>query len=142
MPNRMLQPYEPEEMSLWPFSEWSRGGLFPSFRGMISSTDLSVWEEKEDVVVEAPLPGIKPEEVEINFEKGTLTIRAERKEEKEDKEKKYFHKSASSFVYRLSIPGEIDDSIEPEAKLNEGVLQIRFKKQKRSLPKKIHVKGK
>lgn len=140
MPNRMLQPYEPEEMSLWPFSELSRG-LFPSFRGTISSSDLSVWEDKEDVVVEAPLPGIKPGEVDLNYEKGTLTIRAERKEEKEDKEKKYFHKSASSFVYRLTVPGELDETIEPEAKMSEGVLQVRFKKQKRSLPKKIHVKG-
>lgn len=136
----MLQPYEPEELSLWPFTEWTRG-TFPSFRGMISSTDLSVWEEKEDVVVEAPLPGIKPEEVELNFEKGTLTIRADRKEESEDKNKKYFHKSSSSFVYRLTIPGELDESVEPEAKLSDGILKIRFKKQKKTLPKKIHVKG-
>lgn len=142
MHNRMLQPYEePEELSLWPFGEWTRG-LFPSVRGAMSSSELSVWEEKDDVVVEAPLPGIKPNEVDLNFEKGTLTIRASRKEEKEDKDKKYFHKSSSSFVYRLTVPGELDDSVEPEANLNDGVLQVRFKKQQRTLPKKINVKQK
>jgi HSP20 family protein len=140
MPGKMMQPYEPEEMTFWPFSEWTRG-LLPSARGMISSTDLSVWEDKEHVVVEAPLPGIKPEDVELNFEKGMLTIRAERKEEKEEKEKKYYHKSSSSFVYRLTVPGELDETAEPEAKLTNGVLHVCFKKQKRLAPKKITVKG-
>jgi HSP20 family protein len=140
MHNKMMQPYEPEELSLWPFGEWSRG-LFPSVRGSISSPELSVWEEKDQVVVRAPLPGISPQEVELNFEKGTLTIRAESKEEKEDKDKKYFHKSSSSYVYRISVPGELDDSIEPEANLDKGMLFVRFKKQQRTTPKKIQVKG-
>jgi HSP20 family protein len=141
MPGKMMQPYEQQdELALWPFSEWTRS-LFPSFRGTISSTDLSVWEDKEDVVIEAPLPGIKPEEVELNYEKGILTISADKKEEKEEKDKKYYHKSSSSFVYHLSVPGELDESTEPQAKLTNGVLQVLFKKQKRTTPKKIQVQG-
>ncbi len=139
MPNRMMQPYEPEELSLWPWEGPFSRSFFPSLRNLIPSTELSVWEEKDDVVVEAGLPGIKAGEVDLSFEKGVLTIRAERKEEKEEKERKYFQKSSSTFVYRLSVPGELDETVEPKANLSNGVLQVRFKKQKRSVPKKINV---
>lgn len=130
----MLQPFESEE-SLWPFHH-----NWPIMKGLLqSSNDISIWEDKDAVVVETALPGVSKENVELIYEKGVLTVRGEKKEEKQDKDRKYYQKSSSSFVYRLSVPGEIDDSVEPEAKLNNGVLQIRFKKHLRSQPRKINV---
>jgi HSP20 family protein len=139
MPEHMMQQYEPEEASLaWPFSEWP---FHPLSRHFLPSSGLSVWEEKDNVVVEAALPGIGPGEAELTYERGILTIRGNKKEEKQDKERKYYQKSSSSFVYRLSVPGELDETAEPEAKLTDGVLQVRFKKHHRAAPRKINVKG-
>jgi len=104
------------------------------------SSGVSIWEEEGDIVVEASLPGIKNDEVDLTFEKSMLTICAQKKEEKEDTKKKYYQKAEHSFVYKLSIPGELDENIEPQASLDNGVLQIRFKKHKRSEPKKIQIR--
>lgn len=141
MPNQMMQPYEHED-AFWPLSEWPlTRALLPAFRGGgLPLSGLSIWEEQDFVLVEAALPGIRPGEVELTVERGVLTIRAERKEEKEEKERKYFQKASSSFVYRLSVPGELDEVADPEASLANGVLRVRFKKHKRSMPRKIAVK--
>jgi HSP20 family protein len=141
MPSHEMQPYEHEESSFWP-ADWPFiRGFMPSMRGFFPSSNISVWEEKDRVMVEAPLPGIKAGDVELTFEKGVLTIRAQKKEEKEDKERKYFHKSDASYVYRLSVPGDINESSEPEAKLENGIIHICFKKQNTTRPRKINVKG-
>ena len=142
MPNRDMQPYEQEENLFWPISEWPLlRGFTPAFRGSLSGSELSVWEEKDHVIVEAPLPGITSDGVDLTFERGVLTIRGQKDDEKEDKDRKYFHKSSSSFVYRLAVPGEIDETADPEAKLEHGVLRVSFKKHKRAVPRKINVKS-
>ncbi len=136
MNQRTPQPYiSSEEFLSWPFANW------PSLKSLSSqSSGLSLWEEEGEIVVEAALPGIKSENINIVFEKGTLTIQGSKKEEKDDKAKKYYHKSDTSFEYALKVPGEIDDHQEPHATLTDGVLQIRFKKHQRSTPRKISVK--
>ena len=135
----MLQPFEPEESS-WALEEWPfTRSLFPSMRQFFPTSGLSVWEEKDEVVVETALPGIKTGEVELTFERGVLTVHAQKKEEKESKDRKYFQKSSSSFLYRLNVPGELDETEEPQAKLNDGVLTVRFKKHKRATPRKINI---
>ena len=142
MPSHEMQPYEQEEHLFWPMGEWPlMRGFMPTFRSPLAGSDLSVWEEKDHVIVEAPLPGIAADGVDLTFERGVLTIRGQKKEEKEDKERKYYHKSSSSFVYRLSIPGEIDEAAEPEAKLDNGILRVSFKKHKKAMPRKINVKS-
>ena len=142
MPSHEMRPYEQEENLFWPMGEWPIfQGYMPALKSSFTGSDLSVWEEKDHVIVEAPLPGISADGVDLTFERGVLTIRGQKKEEKEDKDRKYFHRSSSSFVYRLNIPGEIDDTAEPEAKLENGVLRISFKKHKRAVPRKINVKS-
>src|SRR5512143_137782 len=47
---------------------------------------IDMYETKDDVVVKAALPGVKPEQVEVSITGDTLTIRAEAKEENEVKE--------------------------------------------------------
>ena len=117
---------------------------FPSMNFPAMSThapEISIWEEDKNVVVEVATPGVKPEDVEMTVEKGILLIRAHRKEEKTDKSKKYYQKSSSSFVYRISIPHEIDEKCEPKATLKDGMLQVHFKKSEHKSPKKINVQS-
>ena len=80
MPTHELQPYEQEEHPFWSLSDWPfMRGLLPAARGLFPSSELSVWEEKDRVIVEAPLPGVIAGDVDLTFERGILTIRAEKK---------------------------------------------------------------
>src|SRR5690349_1668784 len=53
------------------------------------SAPLDMYEEGDTLVVEAGLPGIKPEDIDVNVERGMLTIRGESKSENEHKERNY-----------------------------------------------------
>jgi len=138
MRNRMLQPFEPEE--LW-LQEWPFRNLFPSSHQSFGTSGISAWEEKDHIMIEVALPGMKKEDVELVFERGVLTIRAERKETEEDKDRKYFQRANHSFLYRLTVPGELDEVAEPEAKLRDGMLLVRFKKHKKATPRTISVQA-
>jgi len=131
-----VKRYEEEEF--WPFGDWSRQ-LFPSL-GIAQTGGISMWEEENHVVSEVSLPGIKKEEIDLSFEHSLLTICAQKKEEKEDKERKYYQKAERSFVYKLSIPGELDENAQPDASLKDGQLQIRFKKQEKKAPRTIEIR--
>lgn len=100
---------------------------------------LSISEDDKHVYIEAALPGINPEDVEITFDKGMLWIKGEAK--KEAKNRKVYQNMASSFSYRVAVPGDIDPNIEPEATCEHGVMTITFTKSPQSQPKKIAIKG-
>ena len=102
---------------------------------------LSVYEDDDHVYVEAALPGILPEEIEMIFDKGVLWIKAEKKQESEDKKKKFYRKAMRSFSYRIAVPGEVDESKDPEALCKNGVLKATFFKTKKGpTTKKIPIK--
>lgn len=69
---------------------------------------LSVYEDDKKVYVEAALPGIDPNDVDITYQDKYLWIRGETKTEEKDKKKKYYSRATSSFSYRVAIPGDID----------------------------------
>lgn len=110
--------------------------------GNFNDSGLSVSEDEKNVYVDANLPGLKSEDIEISFEKGMLLITGSRKEEQKDKEKKYYKKAVNSYSYRINIPSEIDENKEPQATYKDGVLKIIFikKHEKSSKAKKISIK--
>jgi len=99
---------------------------------------LSVSEDEKNIYVEAALPGIDPKDIEVTFDKGILWIKGEAKEE--EKKKKYYRKASRSFSYRVAVPGEIDEKVEPEAKCKNGVMTVTFAKSPKTQPKRITVK--
>lgn len=105
------------------------------------SNGLTVSEDESKVYVSAAVPGVKPEEVEVTFDKGFLWIRGESKQE-ERNNKKYYRKASASYSYRVAVPGEIDQNVEPEAIYENGVMTIQFAKIPKTPPKKITVKTK
>jgi HSP20 family protein len=107
-----------------------------------SQSGLSVSEDKNHVFVEAHLPGLQTDDIELSFERGMLWIKGEKKEEEEDKKKKYYRKASSSFSYRVQVPGQIDEKKVPEATYKDGVLKITFSKAPQSQAKKITIKTK
>ena len=101
--------------------------------------NLDAYETKDDVVVRANVAGIEPDKVEITFEKGVLTMSGQ--EEVEEKEgKKFYKKATRSYSYRVAVPGNIDLAVEPEAKVNHGIVSVTFKKAEEAKPKKIMIK--
>lgn len=118
--------------SLMGFGEEAEGML----QHFSDASGLSVSEDERNVYIEASVPGIKADEIEMSFEKGVLWIRGEKKEETEDKKKKYYRKATSSFSYRIAVPGNVDESRHPEAVCKNGVLKVTFAKVKAKEVKK------
>lgn len=109
-----------------------------------ASNNLDVYETDDQIVVKANVAGVNPDQVDITFEKGTLWIKAEKQEEKEDKKKQHYSKSSWNYSYRVSLPNAtmLDHNTEPTADVDNGVVTITFKKTEASKPKKLTVKKK
>jgi HSP20 family protein len=101
---------------------------------------VDIKEEADKFVLQADLPGVKPEEIDVSMEEGVLTIRGEKKTEANiDKEGyKRVERTFGSFYRRFSLP----DTANPDAisaKSNHGVLEIVIPKREAVQPKKINV---
>lgn len=105
-----------------------------------NQSGLSVSEDEDNIFVEAAVPGINPDNVEISYQDGYVWIHGETKEEEKDKKRKYYRQSSSSFSYRVAIPGDVNPNTEPEATYKNGVMTVSFAKSPKSQPKKIKVK--
>lgn len=104
-----------------------------------SSNNLDVYETKDEVVVKANVAGVKEEDVDLTFEKGVLWIKAQASEEDSDQDKKHYSKASWSYSYKVAVPGLIDMSQEPQAKIKNGVVSINFKKSEATKPRKLKI---
>ncbi len=97
---------------------------------------LDVSETKEAVIVRADVPGIDPNNLEITLSGNTLTIRGEKKQEREEKGENFYRmeRSYGSFVRTIQLPVEVEPD-KVEASYKNGVLKI-------TLPKKSEAQGK
>lgn len=122
--------------------DWEEDRWFSLFNdtGSNLASGLSVSEDDEHVYVEAAVPGVDPDKIEVTYDKGILWIRGEQEQKKEDKARKFYRRAASSFSYRLAVPGEIDTNKEPEAIYKNGIMKVIFDKIPAAQPKKIAVK--
>jgi HSP20 family protein len=111
-----------------------------NWTSFLPSSGLTVSEDDNHVYVEAAVPGIEPEKVDVTFDKGVLWIRGSGEHEDKEDKKKYYRKASSSFSYRVAVPGEIDEKQEPQAAVKNGVMRVTFIKLPEVQPKKITVK--
>ncbi len=118
------------------FRPWS---VVRRVEGM-GTVPVDVYETADEYIVKAPMPGVTPENLEVTFEAGVLSIRGEVPEEKQVEgdcicQERGFGKFARS----ISLPGDIvADKI--AASLKDGVLTLRVPKAEEIKPKKISVK--
>jgi HSP20 family protein len=130
--NRFLTFPSIQLPSIWNDSdEWLTAPSSPS--------GLSISEDEKKVYIEASLPGIDPKNVEITFHDGYLWIRGEAKEEEKDPNRKYYREASKSFSYRIGVPGDIDNTIDPTATYKHGVMTVAFMKSPKVQPRKIQV---
>lgn len=104
------------------------------------TSGLSVSEDDKNVYVEAAIPGIKPEDVDITVDRGVLWIRAQSKQEEKEKEKKYYRRATRAFSYRVAIPENADTRRQPEATCENGMVMVTFPKTQEALPQKITIR--
>lgn len=111
----------------------------------VSAANLAIdmYETKDDVMVRASLPGVKPEEVDVTITGDTLTIRGESKEENEIKEENYVRKERrfGSFSRCVTLPSGVKAD-KAEATFENGVLTLKIPKTEEAKPKTIKVKTK
>lgn len=109
--------------------------------GMGENNGISISEDDQHVYVEAHLPGLKTNDIDISLNQNTLWIKGEKKEETEekDKDKKYYRKARSSFIYQVELPNQVEETSEL-AQFEDGILKITFNKAKQSQARKITIK--
>ena len=95
------------------------------------------------MVVKTTVPGVRPEDIEIDVTGNILSIRGERKAEKEVKEENYIRRERSygRFSREVSLPGGVLAD-KAEADFEDGVLTITIPKAEEAKPKVIKVKSK
>ena len=103
---------------------------------------VDVREDGDHIYVEAELPGFHKDDVEITLENNTLTISAERQENKDENGKKgeWLHRERrySRFLRSFTLPPTVDGR-SVDAKLNDGVLTVTLTKREETKPRKISV---
>ncbi|MCC6178415.1 MAG: Hsp20/alpha crystallin family protein [Chloroflexi bacterium] len=116
--------------------------LMSRVSGAPAGGTMDVYEEGDDLVVEAQLPGMKPDDVDVQVERGMLMIRGQTSTNEERKERNYLiHEQRSgSFSRTLQLPDNIDvDAC--RATFENGVLRLVFPKTERARPRRIQVTG-
>ena len=96
--------------------------------------------EGDKIVVKADLPGVDPKEVDVSVLGNQLTIRGERKAEREKKEGQYFHREVryGSFERSVALP-EGMNAEQIDARYHDGVLEISMPVPKRLTSQRISV---
>jgi HSP20 family protein len=100
-------------------------GLAPRSGGEAHAANLDVREEGDKIVVEADLPGVEEKDVAVTFTNGVLTIKGERRSEREEKKDDYHiaERSFGRFERSVRLPDSIDEGA-IEANFDKGVLKI------------------
>ena len=136
-----LMRYDPFEEIRTLQKQFFGDDLLSPLRQHMATTDVYTEGDKQ-LVVEAHLPHFNQDDVNINIDRGFLTIQAEKHEKEEDKKRKYVvRESSSSFYRRIQLPEQADaDHI--EAHMENGVLKIQVPFKSLPEPKKISIKSK
>lgn len=106
-----------------------------------SNSGMDIYETDDSVIVEAQVPGINEDNVEVSVEGNILTINARQEENEEDKRaKKTIHKSTrqTSFSYTASLPRMVA-SERAHAVVENGVVKVTIPKSENERPRKITV---
>jgi HSP20 family protein len=145
------KPYSPFEEMEHLFDDFFQRRFFaPSFMPRLkfpefanTSTSIDMFEDGTDLVIKADLPGMKKEEISIEFNNDVITISGEKKSEEKTERKDYFRveRSFGSFVRKLRLPVDVQvDKV--NASFKDGVLEVRMPKSLSDKPntRKITVK--
>ncbi|MCH8072082.1 MAG: Hsp20/alpha crystallin family protein [Proteobacteria bacterium] len=103
---------------------------------------VDIVEEKDRYVLRADVPGVKPEDIDVNMENGILTVSGERHQESTEEAQgmRRVERVSGKFYRRFTLP-DTADAEEISAKSANGILEVIIPKQPQILARKITVKA-
>ena len=106
--------------------------------GFVPPADI--YEDEHQITVKLEIPGIRQEDLDIQVENNTLTVRGERSFEKEEKEENFrrVERRYGSFYRSFTLPNTIDTE-HIQAEYENGVLKLKLEKRAETKPKQIKV---
>ena len=107
------------------FEDWEEPERFLSAIPAIKTPRMDIYEDNENVIAKAELPGVDPKNIEIEIKDNILKIEAKTEEKKEEREKGYYKKEMSNGYYKriVSLPTEVKGE-KAEASYEKGILKI------------------
>lgn len=107
----------------------------------ISAPAVDLYDEKDDIVAKADLPGMEKEDIEVNIMDNRLTVKGEKKKTEEVKEENYYRseRSYGAFSRTVDLPKEVQIE-KARATFKNGVLEIRLPKTEQAKKKETKVK--
>ncbi len=107
-----------------------------------SAMPLDVHETDDGVIVKASVPGVKPEDLTVEVRNGILTIRGESSEDRDETRGRWHvvERRVGSVERSVTLPVPVDDA-SGDAKYEDGILSISFKKSVEKPGNKIEVKA-
>lgn len=109
---------------------------------MLSAPATDIYEENGKLVMETALPRFKDDEVQVQVDQNRLEIRAEHKQEDEQKDRNYLRRESSLATYyrQFALPQDVEvDSA--DARFENGVLAVSFDKKELPQPKRLELKA-
>jgi HSP20 family protein len=113
-------------------------GLYPE-QAVEAGARYGLSEDEQAVYFEVPMPGVKTEDIQVTHDKEMITIKAQHQNQYENR--KIYQKTSYQYAMSFTLPSSLDESQDPEASYEAGVLHLRFNKKKKYEPKKITVRA-
>jgi len=128
-----LEPFEEMEKMLTTSGDFQKGYV-PA---------IDMYEEKDNVIIEAQLAGIDPDKVSVSIENDVLSLKGEIEKKSEVEDKNYYRKEIrrGSFYRSIQLPAHVNGN-NAEAQAEDGVLKITIPKAEEAKPKTIKIKTK
>ena len=121
-----------------PFRPW------PRFWSEFGRVAIDIYQDADNLVVKAAMPGVKPDDLDLDITDGALTIKGESKFEKDVKDEDYLHRERRYGSYRrvVALPRDLNTE-KADASYDDGILTVTIPKSEetRRKPLKISVKA-
>jgi HSP20 family protein len=107
----------------------------------ILTPSVDIYNDGDDLVLKAEVPGISRDDLDISFDRNVLTISGEKKQESKVEEKDYhrIERSYGSFTRSFKMPEDVNVD-KAKAAFTDGILEIRVPRSGENKPKKIAIK--
>jgi len=122
------------------FEDFAPPRLFSEETRYVPAFDVS--ETENELIVKAEVPGMNQKDIDINLSNGILTIKGEKKQEKEAKTEQYhtIERHYGSFSRTIQLPSEVEVG-KVDATYKDGVLKITLPKSETAKTRKIEIKS-
>lgn len=106
-----------------PLSLWSE-----DFSPLAEMGASDVYETDREVVVQVNVDGVPSDKINLSFDQGVLSIKADQIVKKDDVKRNFHAQTSWSYSYQVAVPGKLDAAAEPQVKIKDGMIVVKFKK--------------